>query len=133
MSEENLAVVRERFQAWRRGDFDASHASNHPDVELVAGDAWPEPGTYRGDAEVRAFYERYRDSWSTAEELDWELLDAGDRVVARFSNRVLGRGSGLEVENRASTVFTLRDGQVIRIEFFFDHADALRAAGLDPR
>jgi ketosteroid isomerase-like protein len=132
VSEENLAVVRERFEAWRRGDFDAAHASNHPDIELVPDPAWPEPGTYRGDAEVRAFYDRYRDSWGTADEVDWDLLDAGDRVVARFSNRVRGRGSGMEVENRASTVFTLRDGRVTRIEFFFDHDDALRAAGLDP-
>ena len=125
-----MEIVRRRFEAWRRGDFEGFVESNHPDVELVTDPAWPEAGEYRGDEEVRRFYRRYRDSWEGVEEVDFELLDAGDRVVVRFRNQVAGRGSGVAVENQATTVFTLRDGQVTRIEYFFDHDQALAAAGL---
>jgi ketosteroid isomerase-like protein len=31
---------------------------------------------------------------------------------------------------RLSAVFDIRDGQIIRIEFYFDHGKALEAAGL---
>ena len=130
MSEENLEIVRRRFAAWQHNDLSAFNESNHPDVELVTDPAWPEPGTYRGDAEVRRFYERYRDTWQDSDSVDYELVDAGDRVVATFRNRVTGRLSGMDVDNQATTVFTLRDGKVVRIEYFFDHDEALRAAGL---
>ena len=125
-----MEIVRRRFEAWRRGDSEGFMESNHPDIELVTDPAWPEPGTYRGDDEVRRFYERYSDSWKGVDSVDFELLDAETKVVARFRNLVVGRGSGIEVENQATTVFTLEAGRVIRIEYFLDHDEALAAAGL---
>src|SRR5688572_4384578 len=130
MAVENLEVVRQRFEAWERADLEAINASNHPEIELVTDPSWPEAGTYRGDAEVRRFYERYLESWQQSGEVDFELIPAGDKVLARWRTPVTGHHSGVAVENRATSVFTVREGQVTRIEYFFDHDEALRAAGL---
>jgi ketosteroid isomerase-like protein len=128
--EDNLQIVRRRFEAWQRGELFGPEDSTHPDIELVTDPAWPEPGTYRGRDEVRRFYERYAESWGDIRSLDFELIPAGDKVVARWRNPVAGRHSGIAIDNNATTVFTIRDGQVVRIEYFFDHDEALRAAGL---
>jgi ketosteroid isomerase-like protein len=79
-----------------------------------------------------------RESW-----LDWlepwetyraqidEVLDGGDHVLVL--GRDFGRRLGMdtEVELLASAVWTVRDGQIARAEFFTERADAYRAAGLD--
>ena len=41
-----------------------------------------------------------------------------------------GRASGIDLRSDLTTIFTVRDGQFTKIEFFFDHAQALEAAGL---
>jgi ketosteroid isomerase-like protein len=128
--EDNLEIVRRRFEAWQRSEMLGVDESTHPDVELVTDPAWPEPGTYRGRDRVRRFYERYAESWGEVSALDFALIPAGDKVVARWRNPVTGRHSGIAIETQATTVFTLSDGQVVRIEYFFDHDEALRAAGL---
>lgn len=41
-----------------------------------------------------------------------------------------GRGSGVELDTRSTaTIWTLRDGQVIRVQIGFDPQGALQAAG----
>lgn len=57
-------------------------------------------------------------------------LDAGDQVVFIFRMTAKGRGSGVEVKRRDGMVWTLRDGQVIRTDYYNSEAQALEAAGL---
>jgi ketosteroid isomerase-like protein len=43
-----------------------------------------------------------------------------------------GRGiaSGVEMHSSLSAIWTIRSGEISRVEFFFDHAEALKAVGL---
>jgi ketosteroid isomerase-like protein len=41
-----------------------------------------------------------------------------------------GRESGVAVESRGATVWTLRDGKVIRLKIYQSSDDALKAVGL---
>jgi ketosteroid isomerase-like protein len=41
-----------------------------------------------------------------------------------------GSGSGVEVENRHGSVWTIRDGKAVRFEWFSEPDEALEAAGL---
>ena len=70
-----------------------------------------------------------RATWDTdvAEPLG-EFFDVADRVVARFVWR--GRGHGPESNMESSLVFTLRKGKISGFAFFWDHAEALEAAGM---
>lgn len=61
-----------------------------------------------------------------------QFIDAGDRVVVLETNHARGRGSGVELETRTyATVWTLRDGQVTRVEIGLDPGEALKAVGLE--
>lgn len=60
-----------------------------------------------------------------------ELLDAGDAVVALIRSTAVGRGSGVEVQERIAHVAWMRDGTPYRVKVFTDRARALEAAGLE--
>jgi ketosteroid isomerase-like protein len=51
-------------------------------------------------------------------------------VVVRVEWGGRGQASGIDVRSSLTSIYDIRDGQVIRIEFYFDHAKALEAAGL---
>ena len=53
----------------------------------------------------------------------------GDQVAVVVRYRARGRGSGLEVEGRESALWTIRDGKVMRYEWFQEPTDALEAVG----
>jgi hypothetical protein len=41
-----------------------------------------------------------------------------------------GRTSGIDLNSNLSAICTVRDGWVVKVEYFFDHSEALKAAGL---
>jgi ketosteroid isomerase-like protein len=57
-----------------------------------------------------------------------DFTHVGDRVVARLVWR--GRGRGPESSMETTCVYTLRKRKITAFEFFWDHAEALEAAGL---
>jgi ketosteroid isomerase-like protein len=59
-----------------------------------------------------------------------ELIDLGDRVVLLATGRGRAEASGVPVMTKVATVWVLNHGRVIRLQAYFDHADALEAAGL---
>jgi hypothetical protein len=74
-------------------------------------------------------WERGREPWGDTVTVEpVSIIDAGDRVVARQVVHGVGRGPTLHVEFTA--VCTLRNGRIFYFEFFWDHAEALKAVGL---
>ena len=61
-----------------------------------------------------------------------ELIDAGDSVVLVVNERGQGRGSGAPMEHHYCTIWTFRNGRIIRGEAYPTKAEALEALGLDP-
>ena len=59
-----------------------------------------------------------------------ETIDAGDRVFASLLVRGRGKGSGAPSDQHVYTVFTFRNGRILRIEDHLDRGVALEAAGL---
>jgi ketosteroid isomerase-like protein len=58
-------------------------------------------------------------------------VDGGDRVAVRLRFYGRGKGSGAELDTEMyHQVTTFRDGTMVRIEYFTDWAEALKAAGL---
>jgi ketosteroid isomerase-like protein len=129
MSQENVEIVRAGFEAWNRGDMDAFAEVHHPDVVLLAVEGWPEPGPYVGRDTLMRQFEQMRSTWD-ADNLEAisDFIDVGDRVVMRISWDAVGQGPGFNIE--VTQVFTVRKGKIIRIEIFWDHAQALEAVGL---
>ena len=88
-----------------------------------------EPGR-RGLAEFNDAIRRVFDSWEIWDIQPEQLTAVGDQVAVVLSYRSRGRTSGVEMEGRESALWTLRDGKVVRMEWFHGVTDALVAAGL---
>ena len=127
-----MEVVRRACTAWAGGDPDAAWEVFHPDVEwdTTHFEAWPDNAVYRGEAEVRGFLDEWLASWDSYEAGFEDLLDAGDRVVAFWWQRMVGRRSGVPVKLDSAQIWTVHDGKVLRIDNYTDRQEALRAAGL---
>jgi ketosteroid isomerase-like protein len=59
-----------------------------------------------------------------------EVLDAGENVVVVDRQSGRGRGSGIPLAQQTASVWTVRDGKVVRIVWFLTRGKALQAAGL---
>src|SRR6476620_6910871 len=131
MSQENVDVVRSVFVAVNAGDMEAVRETLDPDVAIGRElEGWPETGPFVGRDAVMRQWEGSREPWGDT--LTFEpvsIIDAGDRVVARHVVHGVGRGPAIHAEFTA--VCTLRNGRIFYFEFFWDHAEALKAVGLE--
>jgi ketosteroid isomerase-like protein len=129
MSQANVEVVRALFEVWNAADMDAFRELYDPDVIVRTVEDWPEPGPYVGREAAMRFHEQLRDTWdvNTLVPIS-DFIDAGDRVAVRYISRVAGHGPELNME--VTLVFTMRKGRIFYQEFFWNHAEALEAAGL---
>ena len=138
MSQENVEVVRRLFAALQSLDvgnferrFDEVREIFDPEVEWVAPPhSLLASEEYRGYDGVRRFWTQFLSAWDEYGVEVEELIDAGDdRVVAVM--RLSGRTNELEVDEARSSLLTLRDGRIVRIEPFASKDGALEAAGLE--
>ena len=131
MSQQNANVVRAVVDAQRRRDWQAFRRLYDPEIEWEdASGLWGDWGTRRGFDEVREAWLTWFEAFERVEFEIEELLDAGDKVVAFIRASGWGRESGLPVDQRLPSVWTVRDRRVVRVAGYRDPSDALRAAGL---
>jgi ketosteroid isomerase-like protein len=129
MSQENVEVVKTAFDAWNTRDMDAIRELYDPDAIIVRTlEGWPEPGPIVGREAIMQVFEQLRATWDRDTLEGVSLINAGDRVVASYVWRGFGRGPELNMEQ--AVVFTLRDGKIFLLEYFWDHAKAREAMGL---
>jgi ketosteroid isomerase-like protein len=129
VSQENVEIMQAVYEAWNAGDMDAFGEMHSPDLIARVTEDWPEPGPFVGrEAWVRQV-EQMRRTWDSEALEPSEFIDAGDRIVVRFIWR--GVGHGPESNMEGTGVYTVRKGRVCHIEHFWDHAEALKAVGLE--
>jgi ketosteroid isomerase-like protein len=131
MSEENVETLRRGLAAFNRRDRDAFVALCDAEVENVPPKEWPENAPIRGPEAIWTFFVEAQDAWEQGS-YEWgELIDAGgNKVVANQLREMRGKSSGAGVAWSYWVVLTLREGKVLRWEWFADRAEALQAAGL---
>jgi ketosteroid isomerase-like protein len=131
MSRENVEILRQALDAFNRRDEAAWLAALHPDAENVPPSEWPENAPIRGARAIWDFSVEAAKAWEEGS-FEWaQLIDAGpDKIVARQRREMRGKASGASVAWSYWIVFTFRDGKVVRLEWFADHAEALEAARL---
>ena len=97
-----------------------------PDASL-----FPESSSLVGRDRFRDFLEETWAAWASSGVTPQEVLDIGDgRVLVRADWGGTGTASGGETHTNLSEIYTIRDGQVTRAEYSFDHDKALKAVGL---
>jgi ketosteroid isomerase-like protein len=134
VSQENVEIVRQGWDAFARGDLDALMALHAEDVVFDMshlGDDWPER-TYTGHLGVQRFVTDWLEVWSEVEIGVDEFVAAPDgRVVVLFWQRALGRRSGLPMEVEWAQIATVRGDKYARLSFYEDRQEALKAVALE--
>ena len=141
MSQENVELVRAQFEGIARAsreDFDTEATISRmaelwdPEIEwdTSGGPISEIAGVYRGIEGARKWCREWFTAWQ-ALRFEYELVDAGDRVVVLIDLRMRGRSSGIEVAlGKHAWVITFKDGLVVRQKLHMSQPDALEAVGL---
>jgi len=126
----NLDLIRRWFDAWNSADMETFAQAFDSDAELVPDPSWMEVGPFRGREAIMGWFQGLPGSWEAQEVVLTELFELGDKVIARLDWEVRGRASGIEMKLDATSVNTIRNAQIVRQQYYFDHAEALKAVGL---
>jgi ketosteroid isomerase-like protein len=134
MSQENVEIVRNWTDGWlQSGNLADLGDLSFLDPEIVYEDnILPDHigETYHGHEGFRKAWARAIEPWGSIEgDLEW-VRGAGDEVVSCHRGRMLGKGSGIEVEIRYAYLWRFEAGRVVFCKSFGDPAEALEAAGL---
>ena len=89
----------------------------------VAGEWHGKDGLRQATAEYLNVFEDYRFEVE-------KIIDLGDRVLVLERHSARGKLSGASISQDVGTLLTLRDGKIVRWEYYWERAEALEAAGI---
>jgi ketosteroid isomerase-like protein len=134
MSEENVEIVRRLYEAAGRRDIATVYSLYDPQIEWDASriERGTMPGrVVHGQADLQKWLREWYGPWEDIHDDLEELIEASeDEVISVMTQRGRGRESGAEVGRRVATIWTIREGRIIRAKWFPTRAEALEAAGL---
>ena len=128
-----MDLILAGVDAYNAGDLDALLELWAPNIEVFPdASVFPEADPLRGRDAYRSWLEEINSAWISARQDTIEAFALGrDRVVHRGEWGGKGAASGIETVSSITSIWTIRDGQITRVEYFFDHEQALKAAGLE--
>jgi ketosteroid isomerase-like protein len=127
---ENLDLVRSINAAFERGDFGSVEWADS-EIEFVTADG-PAPSSWSGLAAMAEGWRDFLGAWEDyrTEAEEYREID-GERVYVPLHISGRGKTSGLEMEQSAASLFTLRSGKVTRLVIYWDRDRALADLGLE--
>jgi uncharacterized protein len=132
VSGKNVDLVRSSFEALGRGDFDRAFAFYDPAVQWHTADDEPDSQTYTGIPSLRRLMEQFAEPWTDrfGPAVAFEdFIDCGDWVVAPWSARLHGHGSGIVIDVSETYAVLVEDGRIKRVDEYRTVEQALEAVG----
>src|SRR5215204_3287508 len=132
MSEENVNIMRQGYDAFNRGDIDTVMGLMDPNIEWQEPDVegLPQRGTHHGPEDVaNNVFGAIVGNWDDFQAVAEEFLDAGERVIVlgRFQGR--GKESGKTLDAPYAHVWTLREGKAVHFRVYTDTSNLLQSLG----
>lgn len=132
MSQEDVEIAERAIGAFNRRDTDAVAGLITADFEwfpsmptILAG------ASFKGREGIAAYLAEIDDTWEEYRSVAIEFRDLGDRVLMLGRLEGRGRGSGAVVDAPQGVVWDFVGGKISRVRTYLDHAEALKAIGLD--
>jgi ketosteroid isomerase-like protein len=132
MSQENVEVVKALFTAWADRDSEAALSRIDPNVEVdLASSVWGNIGVGRGHEALGRAVTGFLEAWEAMEFFPENFIDAGGSDVIVWL-RIIARGKarGVPTERHGASVYTVRNGLVIRWRAFETLSEAVNAVGI---
>lgn len=121
--DDDVALVLQGYALLGQGDVDGAVADLHPDIEWIEPDEFPNGGAHHGRAAVAEYLRRGRAQWA---EIDSTVtpyrLGADIAILHEVTGRLI---DGTPRAVTVADVFTVRDGQVVRMRAYADPAEVL--------
>jgi ketosteroid isomerase-like protein len=131
MSQENVELTRQAYEAWNDGDLDWMLDHMTEDFEFRPGLGFSDiDAVIRGKDGWTRFSEMWHEAWEDITVRVERIEDLDDRIVALLTFDGRGRGSGVEVSIRVGHLATVTAGQVSKLTSIAGWDEALEAAGL---
>jgi uncharacterized protein len=127
MSAENVNIVKAAYAAFGSGDLAGLGAHFSEDAEWETTDSLPLGGVVRGREAILGNFSQIPNYWSAFTVQPDEYIDAGDHVLVRGVQQASGPGGSFQ--SRFLHLAEVRDGKIVRGEFFSDSAKARDALG----
>jgi ketosteroid isomerase-like protein len=122
MADDNVELVRDAFGRFvETGELPMEVI--HPEIEWKT-----QLESYRGHEGVRRWQHAIVENLGRMDIEMTEIEAVGEKVVADVAIKGTAQITGIEGAVTSSTVWTIRDGLVTRVEAFLDRDQALRAA-----
>jgi ketosteroid isomerase-like protein len=130
VSQEHVEVVKAAINAANRQDWDATIRDTACGFEIDLSRAvGPWRGVFTLD-QLRQFVGDFAESWESVSVEPHQFIESGDLVVVPWTLHAKGR-AGIEVLSRATFVWTVRDGAIVRVSMYQERREALKAVGLE--
>ena len=137
MSQENVELIRWLYDAVAARDSETVLSLYHPELVWDHSNNAEVAGlvgetVYHGHDGLREWSRQFYEAWEDVTAELQDVIDLGDdRVIAVLDYRGRGRVSGVEVQfTHMAGIFTIRNGQVLRAEWYRNEEGALQAAGV---
>jgi ketosteroid isomerase-like protein len=127
MPADALQLSRASTERWNDGDMDGIYDLWDDDIVVRPDPEFPE-GVCFGREAAQRFWESYREAMGLGHLEIQEEHNLGSVCLSRIYQPVQSRG-GVESTFEWSFIVTAREGKIIMVEFFIDHARALAALG----
>lgn len=119
--EQNIALVKNGYEAFAAGDIDAVMNLFDDDAEWIQPGDSAVSGTYHGKAELGQFISQLAEKSTTA--VPHRFLADGDTVV------MLGETTAGNETSEVAQVFTIRNDKTVRVQAYADTAAMERIFG----
>ena len=129
----NVDLVLRAFDAVNSRDIHALAEVTHEDMTFYpafTGGGLLEGAVWRGHAGFVEFLAEQDETWSDISFTVEDARDVGDRVLTRNSIHVVGRESGVDLQQTSWGVFRIDDGRISEGRIFATEAEATQAAGV---
>jgi hypothetical protein len=130
MSEENLNIMRQGYDAFNRGDIDTVMDLMDPNIEWQEPDVegLPLRGTHHGPEDIaNNVFGATVENWDDFQAVPEEFLDAGDRVIVLGHFQGRRKATGKTLDAPFVNVWTLRDGKLVHHRNYPDTAKILQS------
>jgi ketosteroid isomerase-like protein len=132
VSQENVEIVRNAFEAFGAEGIDAAISFYSPDVVWYTIERWLDDSAYRGHDGIRRLAAAWLENFDEFRLDVHDIRAAQERVVALvdMTGRIKHSESGVS-QRRGFVVSGFRDGTFREVRTFPSWSEALKAAGLE--
>jgi ketosteroid isomerase-like protein len=132
MSQENVEIVERVIESFNEAGFSAQTTLDFFDADAVFEEPpeQPAPRIARGRDEIVEIFGQFDEAWEEHRSESEEIREIDDGRVLLLSIEHFRGRDGMEIDQPCGTIFTFRNGKVVRMQSFWEREKALEAAGL---